>query len=68
MHHGSTENFNQALKLQLLLSPLSYKVDLEQLTRRSRGTAWKLGKAERWLRNHKSRALCIMGGERMCCR
>ncbi|GAX72581.1 hypothetical protein CEUSTIGMA_g37.t1 [Chlamydomonas eustigma] len=61
-HHGSTSHFNDALRLQLMLKPLSYKVDLEQLGRRSEGTVWRLDDAQNWLRSWKSRALCVMGG------
>jgi hypothetical protein len=34
-HHGSYKAFDSALHLQLKLKPLSFKVDLEQLTQRS---------------------------------
>lgn len=48
-HHGSTSAFNSALKRQLLLEPLSYKVDLEELNRRSVGTRWDFSRIETWL-------------------
>ena len=62
-HHGSLAQFNAALKLQLLLNPLSYKVDREQLARRSEGTAWEFGRVQAWLTNtSQPRALCILAG------
>ena len=48
-HHGSPAAFNAALKLQLLLSPLSYKVDREQLLERSAGTQWDFCPMRDWL-------------------
>ena len=48
-HHGSPAAFNAALKLQLLLSPLSYKVDREQLLERSAGTEWDFSPVRDWL-------------------
>jgi hypothetical protein len=62
-HHGSLTAFDTTLKLQLLLDPLSYKVDLEQLSRRSEGTEWKFDAVQEWLdRPEKSRALCVLAG------
>lgn len=61
-HHGSMEAFDAALKLQLTLKPLSYKVDLDQLRMRSKGTHWKWEAVQGWLENKKSRALCVMAG------
>ncbi|GAX81308.1 hypothetical protein CEUSTIGMA_g8739.t1 [Chlamydomonas eustigma] len=66
-HHGSTAKFNTALKLQLMLSPLSYKVDLGQRGRRSAGTTWHWGDVETWLEGFNgsgdmSRALCVLAG------
>ena len=65
--------FDAALKLQLMLRPLSYKVDLEQFGTRSRDTQWLFdqpGGVEQWLRQGQmnntsdsvSRAICILGG------
>ena len=48
-HHGSPAAFNAALKLQLLLSPLSYKVDREHLLARSAGTLWDFSPVQDWL-------------------
>ncbi len=39
--HGSTAAFNHKLRLQLLLEPLSYTVDVRRLLARSEGTAWR---------------------------
>ncbi|KAG2423194.1 hypothetical protein HXX76_010962 [Chlamydomonas incerta] len=47
--HGSAAAFNAKLKLQLLLEPLSYSVDLRRLQERSRDTAWDFAAVERWL-------------------
>ena len=60
-HHGSTDAFNEKLRLQLMLNPVSYKIDLEQLGKRSKGTSWDFTKVEEWLAG-SSRCLCIMGG------
>ncbi len=65
-HHGSTTAFNQALKLQLLLQPLSYRVDLTQLQRRSSGTVWCMDHVSDWVTaspaSGRGRALCVMAG------
>ena len=53
-NHGSLENFNTALKLMLLLNPLSYKEDLDQLARRSADTQWNFGPVEQWLGSSSS--------------
>ena len=47
--YGSTAAFDMILKLQLLFSPLSFKVDIEQLTRRSEATQWIFGPVHEWL-------------------
>ena len=67
-HHGSTAAFNASLKLQLLLVPTSYKVDMDQLTRRSEGTTWDFHAATEWLTNNHNeadastpRCLCVLG-------
>ena len=59
-NYGTTEAFNMYLKLQLTLCPLSYKIDVEQLTTRSEKTAWKFDLVQEWL-NSKTRCLCFMG-------
>jgi len=46
---GSLAAFDIALKLQILLKPLSYSVDLAQLARRSEGTNWDFGVVQEWL-------------------
>ncbi len=61
-HHGSYFAFNTALHLQLKLKPLSFKVDLEQLSKRSRSSVWKLDGVKAWMAG-SSRALCILAGE-----
>jgi hypothetical protein len=58
--YGSAEAFDASLKLQLLLEPLSYKVDLQQLRARSRGAQWQWGDVAAWLLSGK-RVLCILG-------
>ncbi|GIL63108.1 hypothetical protein Vafri_17234 [Volvox africanus] len=70
--HGSPEAFNAKLKLQLLLEPLSYSVDLRRLQERSRDTAWEFVEVERWLEamygssgtrtDGGSRLLCVVSG------
>ncbi|EFJ51825.1 hypothetical protein VOLCADRAFT_87388 [Volvox carteri f. nagariensis] len=60
--HGSPEAFNSKLKLQLLLEPLSYSVDLRRLQDRSRDTAWEFSEVERWLEGMCSRAAGAAGG------
>jgi hypothetical protein len=62
-HHRSPADFNTALKLQLLLSPLSFKVDREQLSKRSAGTQWDFSLVRGWLDCPGApRALCIVAG------
>jgi hypothetical protein len=61
-HHGSYSAFNTALHLQLKLKPLSFKVDLEQLSKRSQSTVWKLDGVKAWMAC-SSRALCILAEE-----
>jgi hypothetical protein len=46
---GSEAAFNERLKLQLLLQPLSYAVDLRQLRRGAPGAAWDWGRITAWL-------------------
>ncbi|KAG2491803.1 hypothetical protein HYH03_009963 [Edaphochlamys debaryana] len=62
--HGSAAAFNAKLRLQLLLQPLSYRVDLKRLTGRAKGTVWALGAVEEWVEAGAggSRVLCIRGG------
>jgi len=64
-NHGSAAAFDRAVKLQLLFNPLSYRVDLEQLKKRSEGTKWNFGPVDEWLAEpveSSSRVLCILGG------
>ena len=64
-HHGSSTAFDTALKLQLLLAPLSYKVDLEQLEKRSKGTVWTFQVLKDWINGDWSqgpRAFCLLAG------
>ncbi|GFR51163.1 hypothetical protein Agub_g13520, partial [Astrephomene gubernaculifera] len=69
--HGSSAAFNSKLKLQLLLEPLSYRVDLRRLQQRSRDTEWQWGPVEEWMQGGGvagggggggSRALCVVSG------
>eukprot|EP00798_Chlamydomonas_sp_ICE-L_P032103 gene32103-16616_t len=48
-HHGSYKTFNQTLQLELLLQPLSYKVDIHQLCRRSVNTVWRMDTIKQWV-------------------
>ena len=63
-HHQSTTAFDNTLKLQLLLSPVSHKVDLQQLGQRSSGTAWDWTAVKQWMDGDgkDSRALCVLAG------
>ena len=62
-HHGSASAFDTSLKLQLLMDPTSYNVDLEQLLSRSKETKWRLERVKQWLDDPTApRALCIMAG------
>ncbi|KAG2492079.1 hypothetical protein HYH03_009575 [Edaphochlamys debaryana] len=47
--HGSPEAFNHKLRLQLLLEPLSYSVDLRRLLERSKDTQWAFEPVQSWL-------------------
>ena len=64
LHHGSTSAFDAALKLQLLIKPLSYRVDTTQLLERSKGTRWRFDGVAEWLRtpSGNGRALCLLAG------
>jgi len=62
-HHGSLTAFDNKLRLQLLLTPLAYSVDLKELKRRSEGTTWAFGAVKAWLDSDQTgRALCIFAG------
>ncbi|PNH02254.1 Vegetative incompatibility protein HET-E-1, partial [Tetrabaena socialis] len=63
LHHKSPEVFNTKLKLQLLLEPLSYRVDVQRLTERAAamGTQWVFDEVDAWLAT-SSRVLCITAG------
>ena len=61
--HGSTANFNQKLKLQLMLQPLSYRADLARLQKHASGASECLRRAKEWLLDGAgSRCLCLLGG------
>ncbi|PNH00576.1 hypothetical protein TSOC_013598, partial [Tetrabaena socialis] len=62
-HHTSYELFDASLKLQLLLEPLSYSVDLRRLLQRAdeMGTQWRFKGVGEWL-DSDSRLLCISAG------
>ena len=61
--HGSTANFNQKLKLQLMLQPLSYRADLARLQQHTPGTSECLRRIKEWvLKTDGSRCLCLLGG------
>ncbi|KAG2422512.1 hypothetical protein HXX76_015980 [Chlamydomonas incerta] len=59
--HGSADRFDAALKLQLMLEPLSHHADLRRLLGRAQGTTWTLDSFQRWVSSGK-RALCVVGG------
>ena len=50
--------------MQLLLEPLSYRVDLRRLLQRAEGTQWDFSPVSSWLEQGLggSRALCIASG------
>jgi hypothetical protein len=69
--HGSAHAFNTKLKLQLLLEPLSYRVDLRRLQERAKGDgSWRLASIRKWLAEGSAgdgdgggkRVLCISSG------
>ncbi|PNH03143.1 WD repeat domain-containing protein, partial [Tetrabaena socialis] len=62
--HGSVEQFNKLLKLQLLLEPLAYQVDMRRLLQQAVGTTWKFGAIKEWLGLGAAgtRVLCIAAG------
>ncbi|KAG2427876.1 hypothetical protein HXX76_012196 [Chlamydomonas incerta] len=65
--HGSTDTFNHKLRLQLLLEPLSYNVDMRRLLRRAAaaGTCWAFGPVAEWLAEPRAtapRVLCVAAG------
>ena len=69
-HHRSYSAFDTKLKLHLALDPLSYKVDLEQLTRRSEKTRWRWDPVNEFLSQPTAkggRVLCIIAGEALIC-
>ncbi|PNH10474.1 WD repeat domain-containing protein, partial [Tetrabaena socialis] len=57
----STSAFNEMLKLQLMLQPLSYKVDVQRLQARAAGTAWEFGPVRAWL-GGGARLLSVLAG------
>jgi hypothetical protein len=67
--HGSADAFNRKLRLQLLLEPLSYRVDLRRLLARAQetGTRWCFGAVRDWLGEGEGaasprRLLCMCAG------
>ncbi|KAG2427875.1 hypothetical protein HXX76_012195 [Chlamydomonas incerta] len=65
--HGSTDTFNHKLRLQLLLEPLSYNVDMRRLLRRAAaaGTCWAFSPVAEWLAEPRAtapRVLCVAAG------
>ena len=59
--HGSLEKFDERLKLLLLLEPLSYKEDLQQLARRSADTRFDFRPVYDWLDSGASTPLrCLV--------
>eukprot|EP00198_Chlamydomonas_reinhardtii_P000796 XP_001690131.1 flagellar associated protein [Chlamydomonas reinhardtii] len=62
--HGSAELFNTTLKLQLLLEPVSYRVDERRLLQRARGTRWDFNAVAAWLDAGPPGGF----GERIACR
>lgn len=63
--HDGVDAFNTKLKLRIALQPLSYRVDLDMLTRRA-GPAevWDMSRVREWMAMDatKSRALVIVAG------
>ncbi|PNH11034.1 WD repeat domain-containing protein [Tetrabaena socialis] len=47
--HDSAERFNIMLKLQLLLEPLAYRVDMRRLSQQAIGTTWEFRVIKDWL-------------------
>ena len=60
--HGSTDNFNLSLRLELLLEPISYSVDVKALRKRCEHMSFDLTPIVEWIGTTDSRALCIFAG------
>eukprot|EP00198_Chlamydomonas_reinhardtii_P013244 XP_001702581.1 predicted protein [Chlamydomonas reinhardtii] len=72
--YGSCDLFDAKLRLQVLLEPLSYRVDVRKLAARAGGTHWHWEPLRRWLEagggpsvgdgssSGSSRLLCVVGG------
>ena len=59
--HGSTERFDDLLKLQLMLEPLSCTADIRRLQQQSAAMTWDFTPVDAWLAGG-TRALCISAG------
>jgi len=64
-HHHSLDAFDLRLKLHMTLEPLSYKVDIKEQGRRSKGTQWQWESVRKFLEQapKHGRVLCILAGE-----
>ena len=60
--HGSAETFNLSLRLELLLQPLSYKIDVAALRKRCADMRFDFSSVLDWMGSADSRALCIFAG------
>lgn len=61
--YGTPQAFNNKLKLQIMLEPLSYRIDVRRLTQRAEasGTVWELGPVREWLGSSR-RMLVVVAG------
>ena len=61
--HGDLDTFSDKLKLHLMLSPLSYKADVDKLWVRARDTQWRFEPVLDWTRDrYGTRVLVIPAG------
>ena len=60
-NYTTTSAFNTYLKLQLMLCPVSYKTDLEQLAKRSERTKWDFDPVREALKGD-TKCLCFEAG------
>jgi WD40 repeat protein len=60
--HGSAEKFNLSLRLELLLQPLSYKVDVAALKKRCADMQFDFSSVLDWMGSADSRTICIFAG------
>ena len=61
--HGDLDTFSGKLKLHLMLSPLSYKADIDKLWKRAADTQWNFERIAAWAQDpNGTRMLVIPAG------